>query len=115
MSRDNRLLVGSKLVGIPKHSFGLLSNYSVDRGRLTGLSFGGGIYANARRQPTLPNRALFIPSYRRLDLYAAYRRAHWELQVNMKNLNDSFYFEAQGSQIVPQPGRHAIAALRYRF
>lgn len=115
VSQDNRLLVGSKLVGIPKHSFGLLSNYSVDRGHLRGLSFGGGIYANSRRQPTLPNRAMFIPSYGRFDLYAAYRRKHWEIQANLKNLNDSLYYEAQGSQIVPQPGRNAIVAMRYRF
>jgi iron complex outermembrane receptor protein len=55
VSQDNRLLVGSKLVGIPKHSFGLLSNYTIDRGRLSGLSVGGGVYANTKRQPTLPN------------------------------------------------------------
>jgi iron complex outermembrane receptor protein len=115
VSRDNRLLVGSKLVGIPKHSVGLLSNYSIDRGRFTGVSFGGGIYANSRRQPTLPNRALFIPYYGRLDLYIAYRRAHWEIQANVKNLNDSLYYEAQGSQIVPQAGRNAILGMRYRF
>jgi len=115
VSRDNRLLVGSKLVGIPKHSFGLLSNYSIGAGRLGGLSFGGGIYANSRRQPTLPNRVVFIPSYGRLDLYAAYRRKHWEIQANIKNMNDSLYYEAQGSQIIPQPGRNAILTTRYRF
>lgn len=115
VSQDNRLLVGSKLVGIPKHSFGILSNYTVDRGRFSGLSFGGGVYANTRRQPTLPNRTTFIPSYGRLDLYAAYRRKHWEIQANLKNVNDSLYYEAQGSQIVPQPGRNAILAMRYRF
>lgn len=115
ISKDNRLLVGSKLVGIPKHSFGLLSNYTVDRGRLSGLSFGGGVYANSRRQPTLPNRAMFIPSYGRLDLYAAYRRKHWEIQANVKNVNNSLYYEAQGSQIIPQPGLHAILGTRYRF
>ncbi len=115
VSQDNRLLVGSKLVGVPKHSVGLLSNYTVDRGALSGLSFGGGIYAATRRQPTLPNRSTFIPSYGRLDLYAAYRRKHWEIQANLKNVNDSLYYEAQGSQIVPQPGRNAILAMRYRF
>lgn len=115
VSRDNRLLVGSKLVGIPKHSFGLLSNYTIDRGRFNGVSFGSGIYSNCRRQPTLPNRAMFIPSYSRLDLYAGYRRKHWEIQANIKNMNDSLYYEAQGSQIVPQPGRNAILAMRYRF
>jgi iron complex outermembrane receptor protein len=115
ISQDNRLLVGSKLTGIPKHSFGLLSNYSVDRGRLNGLSFGGGVYAISKRQPTLPNRALFIPSYGRLDLYVAYRRKHWEIQANIKNVNDSLYYEAQGNQIIPQPGRHAIVGTRYRF
>lgn len=115
VSRDNRFLVGSRLVGIPKHSFGLLSNYTFDMGRFTGLSFGGGIYANSRRQPTLPNRATLIPSYTRLDLYVAYRRKRWEIQANIKNVNGSLYYEAQGSQIVPQPGRNAILAMRYRF
>jgi iron complex outermembrane receptor protein len=115
VSKDNRLLVGSKLLGVPKHSFGVLTGYAIDRGFLSGLSFGGGVYAYSKRQPTLPNRALWIPSYGRLDLYIAYRRAHWELQANVKNANDSLYYEAQGSQIIPQAGRNAILALRYRL
>jgi len=115
VSQDNRLRVGSKLVGVPKHSMGLWSTYDIDHGRLTGFSFGGGVYSASQRQARLPNVATLIPSYGRVDLYFAYRTRHWKFQTNVKNLNNVEWYEAQGSMVVPQASRHAVVATSYLF
>jgi len=115
VSLDNRLRVGSKLVGVPKHSMGLWSVYAFSRGRLTGLSAGGGVFAASERQARLPNVATPIPSYGRVDVHAAYRTSHWKLQVNVKNLNGVKWYEAQGSNVFPQASRHAVVSISHLF
>ncbi len=115
VSRDNRLLVGSKLLGVPKHSMGVWSTYDVDRGKLAGFGFGGGLYSVGRRQARLPNIPTWIPSYGRVDLYASYRTRHWKLQTNVKNVNNVKWYEAQGSLVVPQATRHALVSVAYLF
>jgi iron complex outermembrane receptor protein len=115
VSEDNRLRVGSKLVGVPKNSMGLWSTYDIDRGRLSGLGFGGGVFAASQRQARLPNVATWIPSYGRVDVYLAYRMRHWKLQLNIKNLNDVKWYEAQGSNVFPQATRRAIVSASYLF
>jgi iron complex outermembrane receptor protein len=115
VSEDNRLRVGSKLVGVPKHSGGVWTTYDIDRGILRGVSFGGGVFAASERQARLPNVATQIPAYGRVDLLAAYRARHWSVQVNLKNVNDVKWYEAQGSNVVPQATRHALVSFGYQL
>lgn len=115
VSQDNRLRVGSKLVGVPKHAGGIWTTYDIDRGRLSGISIGGGVYAASERHARLPNVATLIPSYGRIDLFAAYRTRRWSIQVNAKNVNDVKWYEAQGSNVVPQATRHVLVALGYQI
>jgi iron complex outermembrane receptor protein len=89
--------------------------YDIDGGRLSGVSIGGGIFAASDRQARLPNIATVIPSYGRIDLFAAYRARQWILQANIKNLNDVKWYEAQGSNVVPQASRHVLVSLGYQF
>jgi iron complex outermembrane receptor protein len=115
VSRDNPLAVGSRLVGVPDHAGGLWTTYDIDRGLLSGFSVGGGVFAASNRQPRLPNVATVIPGYGRVDVFAAYRTRQWSVQVNVKNLNDVKWYEAQGSNVIPQASRHALVSLGYQF
>jgi iron complex outermembrane receptor protein len=115
VSKDNRLLVGSELVGIPKHSAGVWTTYDLDRGSLAGLTLGGGVYAATERQARLPNVATLIPSYLKLDAFVGYRARQWSIQLNVKNLTNEKWYEAQGSNVVPQASRHALVSLGYQF
>jgi iron complex outermembrane receptor protein len=115
VSDDNRLRVGSKLVGVPKRSGGVWTTFDIDRGALAGVSVGGGVFTASGRQARLPNIATVIPAYGRVDLFAAYRARQWSLQANLKNVTNEKWYEAQGSNIVPQASRHLLVALGYQF
>lgn len=115
ISEDNRLRVGSKLVGIPKHSAGVWTTYDLDRGALAGLTLGDGVYAATERQARLPNVATVIPSYLKLDAFVGYCARQWSIQLNLKNLTNEKWYEAQGSNVVPQASRNALISLGYQF
>jgi len=115
VSQDNRLRVGSKLVGIPKHSTGIWTTYDLDRGSLAGLTLGGGVYAASDRQGRLPNVVTEIPSYTKFDAFIGYRTRQWSVQLNLKNLTNEKWYEAQGSNVVPQASRNALVTLGYQF
>jgi len=113
--RDNRLRVGSRLIGVPRHSGGIWTTYDIDRGALSGVQFGAGLTAASEREARLPNVPTRLPSYRRVDAMVGYRARAFTLQLNVKNLNDVVWYEAQGANLIPQATRHALLALTYRF
>lgn len=115
VSRDNRLAVGSRLVGVPEHSGGVWTTYDVSRGRLAGLQVGGGVFGASERQARLPNVATVIPTYGRIDGLVGYRTRQWSVQLNIKNLNNVRWYEAQGANIIPQASRHALLSFGYQF
>jgi iron complex outermembrane receptor protein len=115
VSRDNRLRVGSDLVGVPKHSGGVWTSYRVDGGPLAGITFGGGVFAASERQARLPNIVTRIPSYRRVDALVGYSARQWSVQVNAKNLTDVKWYEAQGANVIPQASRHVLLSFGYQF
>lgn len=115
VSRDNRLRVGSDLVGVPKHSAGVWTTYAIDRGALSGVTLGAGVFGATERQARLPNIATLIPSYQRIDALVGYRARQWSVQINIKNLNNVKWYEAQGANVIPQASRHALVSLGYQF
>lgn len=115
VSEDNRLRIGSKLVGVPKHGGGIWTTFDVETGRLAGMTFGGGLFGASERHARLPNIATLIPGYARVDLLAAYRARQWSIQANLKNVTDVKWYEAQGSNIIPQASRHVLISLGYQF
>ena len=102
-------------MGIPEHSGSVWTTYDVRQGALAGLSLGGGIVGASPRQARLPNVATVVPSYGRVDLFAAWRAPQWALQINVKNLNNVRWYEAQGSNIIPQAPRHLLVSVGYHF
>jgi iron complex outermembrane receptor protein len=116
VSKDNRLRVGSKLLGVSKHSGGIYTNYEFARGAVRGFSLGGGLYGFSLVFAGLPNPLWRIPGYVRADVNFGYRRDHFRAQVAIKNINDKKYFLAQGaSNLVPQAPRHVVASVGYTF
>jgi iron complex outermembrane receptor protein len=115
VSFDNRLLVGSKVVGLPKHSFGTMGTWEPDRGMFRGLSLGAGVYAFGARHTRLPNTSVLLDPYSRTDFMLGYRRPRWKVQANLKNAFDSRYYENGGFNIVPQAPVHAVVSLATYF
>lgn len=114
VSRDNTTPVGTPLVNVPTHAGGVLGNYRIARGPLTGLSFGASVYALGKRRV-----ALFSPfqleGYTRVDAFATYRVAHWRVQVNVKNVGDVRYFDSTSFNIHPQAPRQVVVGLSRQF
>lgn len=85
---------GNRLPGIPLHSGNLWSVYEWNRGRLAGLGFGLGAFAQSRIYASTQNRATY-QGWVQLDALAYYKRANWKLQLNLKNLTDERFNLAQ--------------------
>jgi catecholate siderophore receptor len=87
---------------------------------MEGLSLGGGaIYQSvtAVNNPTSEAQALNkVPNYWRFDAYASYAFKRVELQLNLNNLSDAFYYEQYYSgHAVPAAGRSATLTGSFRF
>lgn len=114
VSRDNSTPVGTPLVNVPTYAGGVLGNYRIARGPLTGLALGASVYALGKRRV-----ALFSPfqldGYTRVDVFATYRVANWRVQVNVKNAGDATYFDSTSFNIHPQPPRQIVVGLIRQF
>ena len=109
---NNPLEIGKALVNTPRNSFNLWSTYHLR----SGLSLGGGArFVDKRFGNTINTR--FVNSYWTVDLMAAYPLTnHLDLQLNLYNLTDTFYFDRiGGGHIVPGPGRSASIRTSFRF
>ena len=82
-----------------------------------GLQIGGGaIYMGHR---FLNNTdTVGVPGYTRLDATLAWRRAHYDIRLNVFNLADARYFDnliqSDGGRAVPGSGRTAMLSLAWR-
>jgi len=110
------VFVGGRLAGAARHAGSLYTRYAFGGAGLNGLSAGVGVYAAGRRFAALPNPAWTMPSYARVDADVRYDRARWRFNLALKNLTNAQYFELGGfNSMMPQPSRHAMAALHVLF
>ncbi|NEQ42209.1 MAG: TonB-dependent receptor [Leptolyngbya sp. SIOISBB] len=84
---NNPDIVGSRLVGVPKHSASLWTTYEIQSGDLQGLGFGLGFNFVGERQGGLPN-TFKVDSDFLTNAAMFYRRNNWRLQLNIDNLFD---------------------------
>ena len=122
-SATDALLVGARLVNVPKNSAHIWSRYDFS-GALTGLGVGVGVSYIGERAGTLRatgnTTVLRLPSYAVVDtgVYYAFSRYAFTLKVN--NLLDKTYIESSGFeagplQVTPGAPRNIQLSMRIHF
>lgn len=96
---------GNRIGGIAEHNFNIFTFYEwqVARGE---LGVGGGVFAIGDVFVSEENRAKY-DAWTQVDLAAFYKRGHWKVQLNVSNLFDEDYRQAQFGSI-----NDAFAAIR---
>ncbi len=100
--------IGNLMPNAARHGGSFWGTYEFTRGRLNGLSVGGGVFAYAKRQVDLFNTGV-LPGYARVDSSLGYRfkpgdRMAWRLSLNVNNLLNRRYWEAALGRVVVYPG-----------
>jgi catecholate siderophore receptor len=81
-----------------------------------GLAVGGGArFVDTRYGNTINTR--FVDAYWTFDAMASYPlTSHIDLQLNLYNLTDTFYYDRLGGgHVVPGPGRSMTIRTSFRF
>ncbi len=103
--------VGERIQNAPAHSLNAWVTYSYRR-----FTLGAGPRFVGRRFGNNSNTRS-VESYWTMDLYASYAlNSKLNLQLNLYNLNDAYYFDRLGGgHVVPGPSRTASFAANFRF
>ena len=106
------LLQGKRPAMSALHSASLWTSYSF----AGGFGFAGGLVSRAKQFAATDNLAM-LPAYARLDASMFYRRARYDLQVNVQNVGDIRYYDAAQSdyQIYPGAPVNAAVTATWRF
>ncbi|QUY40394.1 TonB-dependent receptor (plasmid) [Acaryochloris marina S15] len=83
---------GNLLENAPGVGASLWTTYEHQSGRFQGLGGGLGLFYVGNREAAIPNDFV-LPDYLRVDASLFYRRKHWNVQLNFKNLFNTRYFE----------------------
>ena len=85
--------VGQSEPFVPEQTASLFTTYTVGAGTLRGLTVGGGFRYVGPQPSNIPNNlTLPIPSYSLLDATVAYPINSWNVQLNVRNILNKFYF-----------------------
>ncbi len=104
------VLEGKRAALVPKNSFNLWSTYTFENG----LGFGGGIYYNDVRYAETNNLVL-LPSYTRVDGTLFYRKRHYDVALNIRNLANTDYYESAHTNYQIMPGAPINGTITTRF
>ncbi|OGB26585.1 MAG: hypothetical protein A3I66_17205 [Burkholderiales bacterium RIFCSPLOWO2_02_FULL_57_36] len=122
VTRDNRLPVGDRLAGVPRHSIGIFNKL-----RLT--AFGapawsatlGLIYASERESGVPNNTAAFssaqlrLPSYTKIDAGLIYETKRYTFRLTGTNLTDEKIYDSQGSVLLARAPRAVTTSISVKF
>ncbi len=103
-------LAGKLAALVPKNSFNLWSTYSFKNG----FGFGGGVIYNDDRYAEA-NDLVVLPSYVRVDATMFYRKRHYEIGVNLRNVGNVKYYESAHTNYQIMPGSPISGVLTTRF
>lgn len=92
-------LEGKRPAMVPRNSFNLWSTYTFENG----FGFGGGIYYNDVRYAET-NNLVMLPSYTRVDGTLFYRKRHYDIALNIRNLANADYYESAHANYQIMPG-----------
>ena len=116
VSEDNDdLLVGDRLVGVPRNTASFWTSYEIQSGSFKGLGFGGGLFFVGDSEANLPNNGLVIPSYVRTDASIFYKKENWRVGLNFKNLFDTTYYYSQDYYLRPGDPLTVLATISVQF
>jgi hypothetical protein len=79
-----------------------------------GFGVGGGIYYNDSRYAET-NNLVVLPSYTRIDGTLFYRKRHYDVALNIRNLSNTDYFESAHTNYQIMPGAPINGTLTTRF
>lgn len=101
--------------GQPERTVALWADYSVPKGALTGLGFGGGVrYVGASWADA--TNTIRVPDYALVDAMLRYDFARWRLSLNASNLFDKqYYVSCSTASCSVGTDRTVLATLRYRW
>jgi len=85
-------IIGKTALYLPEQTFSLYTTYSLEEGRLKGLSFGGGIRFVGSERTSYDGSTENIPAYTIVDLSATYAIQKWSVQLNLHNLLNERYY-----------------------
>jgi catecholate siderophore receptor len=115
---NNPAELGNRLANTPKHTFSLWTTYDLPYRIQVGA---GAFYVASRAASATVDAATGllreVPDYWRFDAMAKYALTdNIDLQINLYNLTDEFYFETiHPAHIIPGPGRTALLTTGFRF
>lgn len=92
VTEDNVIPVGNLLNNVPEHNFNLWTTYTLQRGNLSGLGFGAGVFYISERAGDLEN-SFFVDGYTRVDAAIFYEKDKYRAALNFKNLFDAEFIE----------------------
>ncbi len=104
---------GQAMPNTARHSVSVTSNYKI----LPKLAAGGGIYGLTKVWGSQPNNK-WVPGYVREDIFADYEfNKHLNLQLNIQNVGDKFYYQQayQTHYAIPGPGRTGLFGLNVKW
>ena len=107
--------MGNRLVNAARYNASLFTSYEIQTGSLKGLGFGAGLFFVGDRQANLPNDGVVIPSYVRTDASIFYKKEHWRVGLNFKNLLDTRYYDSQGYYLRPGAPLTVLGTISVEF
>ncbi|MEM8780209.1 MAG: TonB-dependent siderophore receptor, partial [Cyanobacteria bacterium P01_G01_bin.49] len=103
-TEDNEIAEGNRLSGVPENQASLWTTYTLQKGSLSGLGFGLGLFYIGDREGDLDN-SFQLGDYFRTDAALFYRRGRLNTALNIRNLFDVDYFRAtDGGRLFLQRG-----------
>jgi catecholate siderophore receptor len=92
-------LLGKQAALVAPNSFNLWSTYSFENG----FGIGGGVIYNDSRFAEA-NNLVALPAFTRIDATIFYRKRHYEVAANLRNLANSKYYDSAQSNFQIMPG-----------
>ena len=102
---DNTLPVGARMPGVPLHTFGAWSKYTLQNGALRGLGFGlGTSYYSAQEGDRSYTAPFELPGYVLWNTALYYTRGRFSTQLNVANVFDNEYYSGAYDRLYVMPG-----------
>jgi catecholate siderophore receptor len=92
-------LQGKQAALVAPHSFNVWSTYSFENG----FGIGGGVIFNDSRYAEA-NNLVVLPAFARVDATVFYRKRHYEIAANLRNVANTRYYDSAQSNFQIMPG-----------